>query len=37
LAECEAGKLELVSSDVLTFEVNRDPHPQRMAIVSEIL
>lgn len=37
LAMCEAGSVSLVSSDVLTFEVDRNPHPQRKAYVSEII
>ena len=37
LSLCEAGTLTLVSSDILTFEVDRNPHPQRKAFVSEIL
>jgi len=37
LALCEAGTASLVSSDVLTFEVERNPHPQRKAFVSEMI
>jgi predicted nucleic acid-binding protein len=37
LAMWEAGAVGLASSDVLQFEVNRNPHPQRRAFVSEIL
>jgi len=37
LALWEAGKLDVVSSEVLMFELDRNPHPQRKAFVSEIL
>ena len=37
LALCESGQASLVSSDVLVFEVERNPNPQRKAFVSEIL
>lgn len=37
LAVCEQELLSLVGSDVLLFEVGRNPHPQRKAIVSSIL
>ncbi len=37
LALFDTGALTLVSSDVLNYEVNRNPHPQRHAFVSEIL
>ncbi len=37
LALCETGAVSLVSSDVLVFEVDRNPHPQRKAYVSEII
>ena len=37
LAICEAGQLSLVSSDVLLFEVQRIPHPQRRAVMAEVL
>jgi predicted nucleic acid-binding protein len=37
LALCESGQATLVSSDVLVFEVERNPNPQRKAFVSEIL
>jgi predicted nucleic acid-binding protein len=37
LALCEAGSVGLVSSEVLVFEVERNPHPQRKAFVTEIL
>jgi predicted nucleic acid-binding protein len=37
LALCESGGLDLLSSEVLAFEVNRTPHPHRKAFVSSIL
>ena len=37
LAMCEAGVARLVSSETLQFEVERNPHPQRRAFVSEVL
>lgn len=37
LALSEAGAVSLVSSDVVVFEVDRNPHPQRKAFVSEII
>ena len=37
LSLCENEQLTLMSSDILTFEVERNPHPQRKAFVSEIL
>jgi predicted nucleic acid-binding protein len=37
LTLCEAGALSLVSSDILRFEVEHNPHPQRKAYVSEVL
>ena len=37
LALCEAGGLSLVSSDALRFEVQRIPHLQRRAIMTEVL
>ena len=33
----EAGSLLLISSEILAFEVARNPHPQRRAFVSEII
>ena len=37
LGLCEQGTVSLVSSDVLVFEVDRNPHPQRKAYVSEVI
>jgi predicted nucleic acid-binding protein len=37
LSLCETGALSLVSSAVVQFEVERNPHPQRKAFVSGIL
>lgn len=37
LALCENRTVLLVSSEVLAFEVNRNPHPQRKAYVSEVI
>jgi predicted nucleic acid-binding protein len=37
LAVCERGSVSLVSSDILLFEVGRNPHPQRKAYVSEVI
>jgi hypothetical protein len=37
LALCESGQATFVSTDVLVFEVDRNPNPQRKAFVSEIL
>jgi predicted nucleic acid-binding protein len=37
LTLCEAGAITLISSAVLLFEVERNPHPQRKAFVSEVL
>ena len=37
LGLCEQGTVSLVSSDVLVFEVDRNPHPQRKAYVSEVM
>jgi len=37
LALCDAGQLSLVSSDALLFEVQRNPHPQRRAVIAEVL
>jgi hypothetical protein len=34
---CEKEEITLVSSDILLFEVNRNPYAQSKAIVSEIL
>jgi hypothetical protein len=35
LSLCEQEQLTLVSSEVLTFEVDRNPHPQRKAFVTK--
>ena len=35
LAMCEDGRLTLVSSEVLSLEVDRNPQPQKRAYVSE--
>jgi predicted nucleic acid-binding protein len=37
LAICEKGQIELVASEVLEYELNKNPHPQRKAYVAEIL
>ena len=37
LSLCEREQLTLVSSEVLTFEVDRNPHPQRKAFATEVL
>ena len=37
LTLCEQQKIRLVSSDVLEFELGKNPHPQRKAYVTEIL
>lgn len=37
LSVCDSGSHILVSSDVLLYEVDRNPHPQRKALVGEIL
>ena len=37
LSACDTGLHTLVSSDVLWYEVNRNSHPQRKALASEIL
>lgn len=37
LTLCESGQHTYVSSDVLLFEINRNPHPQRRIFVSEIV
>ena len=37
LAKCEEGSLTLVSSEVLSLEVDRNPQPQKRAYVSAIL
>ena len=37
LANCEVGRIELVSSEVLIFEAEQNPHPQKKAYVQAIL
>jgi predicted nucleic acid-binding protein len=37
LALVESGELELVSSDVLVFELRRNPRPERRAYASDVL
>ncbi|MBC8160338.1 MAG: PIN domain-containing protein [Roseiflexaceae bacterium] len=37
LSACDAGLHALVSSDILLFEIGRNPHPQRNALASEIV
>lgn len=37
LTLCEQGTLSLVSSEILQYEVGRNPHPQRKAYVSEVI
>jgi predicted nucleic acid-binding protein len=37
LTACDGGLHILVSSDILLFEIVRNPHPQRKAFVSEIV
>ncbi len=37
LALCEAGHVELVTSDTLVFEVERNPHPVRKKYALEVL
>lgn len=37
LTFCESQEVELVSSDVLTFEKDKNPHMERKAYVEEIL
>ena len=37
LTFCEEQEVQLVSSDVLEFEKDKNPHPQRKAYVEEIL
>jgi len=37
LALCEAGTASLISSEVLLFEVDHNPHPERKGFVSEVL
>ncbi len=37
LTLCEQQNISLVSSDILEFELGKNPHPQRKAYVTEIL
>jgi hypothetical protein len=37
LAACEQARLTLVSSDILVFENEQNPHPQRRTFVAEVL
>ena len=37
LALCEVQQVSLVSSDVLIFEIDRNPHPQRQTYAREAL
>lgn len=37
LAKCETGELRLVSSEILSLEVERSPEPKRKAYVSSVL
>ena len=37
LALCEAGQLDLVSSDTLLFETDRNPHPVRKRYALDVL
>jgi predicted nucleic acid-binding protein len=37
LSACEQGDHVFVSSDILLYEINRTPHPQRKALAHEIL
>jgi predicted nucleic acid-binding protein len=37
LAMCEAGVAKLISSEVLEYEVEQNPYPQRKAFVYEVL
>lgn len=37
LAACEQARLSLVSSDILVFENEQNPHPQRRTFVAEVL
>lgn len=37
LALCEEQKISLVASEVLEFEVDKNPHPERKAYVTEVL
>ncbi len=37
LALCEAGQVELISSDTLLFELGRNPHPVRREYAGKVL
>jgi predicted nucleic acid-binding protein len=37
LSACDGGTHTLVSSDVLLYEIGRNPYPQRKALASEII
>lgn len=37
LSACDTGTHTFVSSDIVVFEVERNPHPQRKALTSEML
>lgn len=37
LTACEQARLTLVSSDILVFENEQNPHPQRRTFVAEVL
>ncbi|RMD60006.1 PIN domain-containing protein [Candidatus Parcubacteria bacterium] len=37
LALCENGKIEIVSSDALVYETNRNPHPMRREYALAVL
>ncbi len=37
LSLCEREQLTLASSEVLMFDVDRNPHPQRKAFATEVL
>ena len=37
LSACDGGLHMLVSSDILVYEISRNPHPQRKALASEVL
>ena len=37
LLDCESGRIQLVSSDVLFAEISRNPNPQKKASVTSLL
>lgn len=37
LSACDSGVHILVSSDILRYEISRNPYPQRQALASEII